>query len=108
MTRPGDSRQPCPIPIGWTVCVYRSDRENGLAIYAHNEQGREFTLGTHTDSTPGAITVELPSGKRVTTTEVVQVNIGEPELLAFLWERAVDRMHECETQGVSQSRPATG
>lgn len=94
-------RAPCPIPIGWTVRVYRSDKENGLEIHARNAQGREFTFGTHTDSTPGPLEVELPGGERVVTTDVVNLNLSEQALLAFLWARTVERMREWEAQGVS-------
>lgn len=90
-------RPKCPIPLGWTVRVYRSDKESGLAIHGVNERGREFTTEMYTDSTPGPAEVELP-GERAVTTEVVQVRHGDEGRLAFLWERAVAKMRELDAR----------
>ena len=91
-------RPKCPIPLGWTVRVYRSDKENGLAIHGVNERGREFTTEMFTDSTPGPVEVELPGGERLITTEIVQIRWSDEGRLAFLWERAVAKMRELDAR----------
>lgn len=91
-------RPSCPIPIGWTVRVYRSDKESGLAISATNERGREFTTEMYTDSTPGGVEVELPGGERTITTEVVQIRLSDEARLAFLWERSIVKMRELDAR----------
>lgn len=91
-------RPRCPIPLGWTVRVYRSDRENGLAVHATSERGREFTTEMFTDSAPGPVEFELPDGERAITTEIVQIRLSDEARLAFLWERAITRMRELDAQ----------
>lgn len=88
-----------PIPIGWTVRVYRSERENGIAIHARHEQGREFTVETYTNSAPSPVEEELPSGGKRVFAEVVHVSISDDALLSFLWSRALEKIRKWETSG---------
>ena len=90
-------REPCPIPVGWTVRVYRIPEKQGLAICATREDGKEIYLAlTVENDQSGPCELTLSNGELVSVDEVVNVNIDDEVRLAFLWSRCMQKMRDLE------------
>lgn len=92
----------CPIPPGWTVRVYRTERAGtgrvlrGVGLRAEHECGRGFTfhLG-EVDPGWGPIEAVGPDGDRELFRETV-VEYGEERFLAILWSACPAKIREWE------------